>query len=420
MIRLPPLLAALLFFSCASMPEGLLPRDIPADVAGMVHAGRTKSPEEYALLDDLGVTWMLTTFYWSGIEPADDQWDFASYDAYVDAAKAAGKKVLGVLGYDVPWIHADGKSRYYVPPDKRPYFLDYVRTTAAHFRGRVDAWCVWNEPNFSFWSGPEREFFPLAREASQAVREADPGVILLGGAFNRGVFGLPKRFIRGLFESGAMEQADAAAFHPYELNPQRAAKLYDEFRRTADAYGFGGRIWITEMGYPTGGWYPTAVSEKRFPASVIKTFVLLAVRGPRTIFWYQLFDPEKREWGNSEDFFGLVRSAGDYRSKAAEAYKLCARYLAGTRYDPAKPLRNGLPRSLHSFYFEGDETHVLVLWNEGLFPQTARISLPGTGHTRRDPVSGAAVPIRPETTLKVGAKPVFITWQGGGEARISR
>ncbi|MDR0584175.1 MAG: endo-1,4-beta-xylanase [Treponema sp.] len=417
---LPPLtlpVLALLLFSCASAPQPQVQQDVPADFAGLVHAGGSRTRKEYAYLDYLGTSWIVNTFYWDSIEVDDGEWDFLSYDAFVDKAKAEGKKILGVLAYDSWLIHDDKNTKRYIPPEKLPRFLNYVRETVGRYRGRVDAWCVWNEPNFIFWRGSRGEFFELARQTADAVREADDGAILLGGAFNRNVFGLDEGFIRGLFESGAMDKADAVAFHPYELNPVRSARLYDQFRDIAADYGFAGRIWITEMGYPTGGWYPTSVSEKKLPAYVIKTFTLLAAKGAQRLFWYQLFDPHKRKAGNSEDFFGLVRSRRDYRSKGAEAFRLCARFLSGTTYYPQKPKREGLPASLQSFYFEGNGRAALVLWKEyGAVP--VRLTLSGSARFRHDPVSGDTVGIPAETLITVGAMPVFVTWEGG-EARIS-
>ncbi|MDR0455146.1 MAG: beta-galactosidase [Treponema sp.] len=407
------LLLSASFFACASNHAGNTggPLEIPADIAGIVHAGRTNTPEEYALLDRLGVSWMLVTFTWNRIESSEGRWDFDFYDQYVDTAQAAGKKIVGVLAYDVPWIHNDGKAHRYIPPDKVYFFLDYVRQTAAHFRGRVDAWCIWNEPNSRFWQGSRDEFLVLARQAANAVKETDPDVTLLGGAFNRGIFGLPTAYIRGLFESGAMEKADAVAFHPYELNPARTVKLYGKFRAIAAEYGFGDRIWITEAGYPTGGWYPTATTEKKFPAYIVKTFVNLTVSGAKKILWYQLFDPVVRDKKNSENFFGLVRSKDDYTSKGAEAFRLCAVYLAGTVYRPDLPVRERLPSSLKTFYFKqpaGGGT--LVLWKEGS-PLQFTLQIP-EGFIMHDPVSGNAAAVPAEADITVGSMPVFITWQG--------
>jgi hypothetical protein len=404
------LIAVFFLYSCASTPVFQEKREIPADIAGIV-TGQARDPEEYALLDRLGESWILSTFYWSRIEPSENQWDFDNYDLFVNAAKTSGKKIIGILGYEVPWIFNEGKSRNYIPPDKLDFFLNYVRQTAARFRGSVDAWCVWNEPNSSrFWEGSKEDFFLLTSKALETVREVDPDVILLGGAVNRGVFGLPEKFIRGIFESGAIKKADAFAFHPYEANPERTLSLYNRFKKIADDYGFEEKIWVTEVGYPTGGWYPTKVSEKKFPEYIVKTYVNLAAAGAQKIIWYQLFDPLVRNKTNSEDFFGLVRSKADYTSKGAEAFRLCAQYLSGAGcYIPE--IEEDLPKTLRAFYFEQSERGALVLWNEGFGSRQIRLQLPGLNHVSHDLVSSNTSPIPAEMAVKAGKKPVFITWQ---------
>ena len=399
------------FVNCVSNNH-LSPIEIPADFTGVV-GGQTNSPEEYALLDAMGADWLLATFYWSRIEPEDDKWFFDNYDKYVDVSKAAGKKILGVLGYSNSWIHDDGKWPQYIPPDKMDFFLDFVRQTASRYRGKVDAWCIWNEPNFTFWKGPKKEFFELTRQTADALRETDPDIIILGGAFNRGIFGLPRSYIKGLFESGAMEKADGVAFHPYELNPARTQKLYKKFEKICARYGFGDSVWATETGYPTGGWYPTAVREKRFPEYIVKTIVNLAVEGVNKVIWYELFDPVVRVKGNSEHHFGLVRSTGDYTSKGAEAFSLCSRYISGTTCYPLS--HDSLPQSLKAYYFES-QTKTLVLWKDGI-PIRLQSGVSGLMH---DPVTGESVAINPDTVITVRAMPVFITWEEETGAQLQR
>jgi hypothetical protein len=220
-----------------------------------------------------------------------------------------------------------------------------------------------------------------------------------------------------------MEKVDAIAFHPYELNPARSAKLYDDFRALVAPYGYADRIWVTEAGYPTSGRYPTKIAEKKFPEYVVKTFVNLAIRGAEKILWYQLFDPLNRVSSDSEDFFGLVRSREDYTSKGAEAFRLCAAYIAGTVYRPDLPRRERLASSLKTFYFERQygEGGALVLWKEGIAAQiTLRFSNAQAGDlfTVHDPVSGNAVEVYSGTVLKVGTVPVIISWQGQGVLEI--
>ena len=389
--------------------------EIPADIAGIVHSGRTNSAEEYALMDSLGISWTLLTFSWSRIEASENQRDFDFYDTFVDTARAAGIKIIGILAYDVPWIYEDGVTHRNITPDIVPYYVDYARHTAEHFRGRVDAWCIWNEPNTKhFWKGTREDFYVLTSQAANAVREADPDVTILGGAFNRNVFGLSEKFIRGLFESGAMRNADAVAFHPYELNPVRTLQLYYKCRKILSDYNFEDKIWITEVGYPTGGWYPTKVTEKKLPEYVVKTFVSLAAAGAPKILWYQLFDPVNRKNSNSEDFFGLVRSTQDYTSKGAHAFRLCTRYLAGSVYRSGLSL-NDRPASVWAFCFLQPEANngAIVIWKNGI-PAHVKLEFPGINYTGNftvhDPVTGTAVEAATGSVIKVGSMPVFVTW----------
>ena len=412
--------AACVFLSCASAsPSFNEPvRNIPSDFTGIVHAGGTRTQQEYDLLNYMGASWVLHTFYWSSIEREPDQWNFKYYDEIVDMAGQSGIKTLGVLAYDNWFIHDDEKQKYYIPPDKIPYFLEYIRKTAEHFCGRIGAWSIWNEPNFSFWKGTDKEFFELTRLAAEAIREVDSEVILLGGSFIRGIFGPPKKYIKGLFESGAMEKIDNIAFHPYELNPRRAARLYDKFKKIVNYWDYGDKIWLTEIGYPTGGGYPTKISEKKLGAYVIKTYTLMAAREAQKMLWYQLFDPVNRRSAHSESFFGLVRSTKDYTSKGAEAFKLCAAYVSGTRCYTGEDLGKKLPPSLAAYYFSGNNSNALILWNNS--PGTIKIhaALPGTDHTRHDPHSGAASSVPANGEIKVGSTPIFITWQGGSTAPV--
>jgi hypothetical protein len=403
--------------SCSSIPVHIVPdgRHIPVDFAGIAHAGRAGIDLEFQQLERLGVTWTLHTFDWHRIEVVQGEWDFSKYDKIVDDLVAAGIKIIAILAYDTPWIHEGGKRLRYIPPDRLPDFLLYVRKTVEHFRGRVDVWCIWNEPNFYFWTGPEDEFIELSLQTANVVREIDNDVVLIAGAFNRLPFGLPVGLIRGLFESGAMEKVDYIAFHPYETNVNRSIRLYEQFRKIVDEYGFGDKIWVTEMGFPTGGVYPSRIHLRRLPEAVVKVYAHLAYAGAMNVIWYQMYDPDirdRRGIRSSEDYFGLIRSASDPTSKAAEAFRLCALYMPDTICYALTPEQDGIPRSVQAFWFKGESSNSLVLWNDGLGKRRLNIRLPGTEHLRHDIVTGGETAIPAEISIRVGREPVFITWQG--------
>ena len=419
------LLKIIFLASCSSTP---LPKNdsvrIPDDFFGMVHAGNTASEEEYNLLKEMHVRWVLETFYWDLIEPEHGVFNFTRYDRYVDRAILEGKKIIAVLAYDTSWLE-DGKSRY-VSAENMPFFLDYVEETVRHFKGRVDVWSVWNEPNFMFWNGTNNEFFELSKLATERIRETDPDAYIIGGAYWR----TPVGFIRGMHRAGAMEGLDGIAFHPYALNPGASMRLHDRFLNVLSEINFTGPVWITEIGYPTDGWFPLKVSMENLPSYVIKNIVGSAARGARVLLWYDFFDHYNEgevPKGTSltkrtEISYGLVYP--DYgRKNGSFAYELCARFLPGSIYTPELPIRENIPASIVSFTFingnTGDST--LVLWNDSTgiinvnlqIPETAIIHDISTGLNRTLSTESSM-----GVSLEIGTRPLFITWQGPGIPRI--
>ena len=387
----------------------------------MVHAGETRSTKEYELLDEMGVTWILRTFNWDRIERQRGVFDFTVYDEYVDTAKQNDKKVLAVLGFEALWLYPEGKSKHYVSPENIPDFLNYVGKTVSHFKGRVDVWEIWNEPNIRFWKGPRKEFYELSRLTAIKIRETDPDAYILGGVFWRS----PGGFIKGMHKAGAMENLDALAFHPYAVNPRGAMRTHDRFLRVLNEINYAGPVWITEVGYPTGGWYPSRVSLAELPSYVVKTIAGAAARGTRSLLWYQLFDrynehevpPDTRS--NSEAFFGLVYR--DYQRKdGAWAYELCARYLPGSHYVPELPIRENIADSIVSFCFldgtSGNNT--LIVWNDRSRVQRIYLHLNAQA-LLHDISTGSSRPMTPQTVLEIGKQPLIITWQGTARPLLS-
>jgi hypothetical protein len=439
-----PLLAGVfVLFSCpvdggkSVDPARLVRSGIPEDLIGMVHAGgRSEVAEEYALLDEMGVEWMLIDFSWSSIQPARGTWNLGAFDTYADNAKTHGKKILAILDYDTSWLH-EGKDPKPDGPlvagdEDLALFCKYVKKTVEYYKNRVDAWCIWNEPNLQprFWAtgGTKEQFFALTKAAAAAIRNADADAFIVGGAFNTLA---SDEWVRGIFTSGTMDQINAIAYHPYMPAPDLAANIYKRFQNIVSDYGFGNKIWITEVGYPTRGHYGTEVDEDQMPETVMQTIVLLAAEGAERVFWYELFDHGGS--GNPDDaehWFGLVN--GDMqdgkfqKKKGAAAYGLCALNIPGKNCKI--PEREGLPSSIKTYYFEGgDGSHALVVWNGIAIPRDVGVYLPGGDQKVYNLESGNAESI-PETsnyTLTVkdqaGSHYMrFFTWKNADLSRPPR
>jgi len=415
------IIISFIFTSCTStrLPRSGI-QEIPVDYFGMVHAGESRDEGEYELLDEMGVVWLLNTFYWRNIEPRQGEFTFARYDPFVQKAKDNNKKVLAVLAYETPWIVPEGGKRRYISDENIPHFLNFVEETVRHYKGEVDAWQVWNEPNWIFWNGTKREFYKLSRLAAERIRETDPDAYIIGGGFWR----TPKRFIRGMNRAGALKDLDALSFHPYGVTPRESMKLYDNLTRVLRRVKFNGEVWITEVGYPTFGRYPNKVSLIDKPSFVIKTITGSAGRGSRALFWYEFSDNynegEAPRYNDSEMFFGLTYPDRS-RKKAAWAYELCARFLPGSTYSPQLPIRNKIPSKIVSFCFmDGEEGYnTLILWNDKRRAMNIRISAESP-LTLHDISSGNNKILSNDITLSINRNPVFITWQGSSAPTLSR
>jgi len=408
----------LIIMSCSSTP---MPHSdqvkIPDDFFGIVHAGATKTSKEYRLLDEMGVNWILRTFYWNDIEREKGVFDFSGYDEYVEIALRENKKIIAVLAYETSWLHSDGRHKNQILPNEIPLFLNYVEKTVSHYMGKIDAWEIWNEPNVIFWRGPRRDFFDLSKQTAIKIRETDSNAYILGGAFWRA----PRGFIKAMHKAGCFDNLDAVAFHPYAINPGGSMKVYDKFLDVLSEINYSGPIWVTEAGYPTAGWYPTKVSLKEFPSYVVKTITGAASRGPKVLLWYQLFDFYSLEETpffkfDSEKYFGLIYP--DYQKKnAAFAFELCAKYLPGSKYTSNLPLKENVPSSIICFCFLGgiSGNNVLIIWNDSVITQKLKFQLQDTA-LLHDISNGNTALIQSE--LKVGKKPLFITWSGNSIPKL--
>jgi hypothetical protein len=390
---------------------------IPSDYLG-VAGGDTSADNEYQLINELGIVWVSQTFYWSRIEKEKGNFTFSSYDNYVNKAKEHGKKVLALLAYASPWLN-DGKDNKYISKENIHHFLNYIEVIVTRYKGKVDAWQIWNEPNWIFWKGTNNEFYELSRLAANKIREVDPAAYIIGGGFQR----LPKNFIKNMKKAGALENLDAFSIHPYDINPKGSIRLLDNFFKIASKVDFKGDIWITEIGFPTSGWYISRVSLKKMPSYVIKTIAPAAASGSRALIWYQFQDnynygeyPNKFD---SELYFGLAYL--DFsRKKGAWAYELCGRYLPGSRYNPELPLKENIKSNIITLCFTGNSsnTNTLIIWNDNIIKQKIKVTIPST-ISIHDISTGSNYSLQNETIIEVSEQPVFITWQGSSIPQIS-
>ncbi len=400
----------LLFFqeSCTTLkPEAIGPVRIETPL-GLCHAGQTKADREYQLLDDLGCEWLRVDYHWNTIERTQGNFDFQSTDQFTQAALQHNKKILAVLCYDAAWMHDDKKKQPYISPEYYDAFIRYVTATVTRYKDQVSAFEIWNEPNLKirFWGGNDKEFFELFKRTVNAIKSIDSTIIVTTPGICRG----SDKYLQKMFEAGAMEHVDVISFHPYAITLPGYLKQIEQMQETAQSFGFKGEYWISEMGYPTGGLYPTRVSEDKLPAKTVKTLVYGLAKNIRLITWYHLFDEEKRKKSDSEDFFGLVIRDKEYTyKKGAYAFRAIARNISHS-YLMNPEVKCNIS-GLQYYNFRQDNGNcLLVLWSENGH-RKLNLSVP-SGECLQWDISGPDIKTLSGSSMciEIGKEPVVLTF----------
>ena len=136
-----------------------------------------------AALDEVvnaDIGWVRVDFRWSFVEPERDVYDWRKYDTLLDRIEERNLRVYATFSSTPVWA-TTGFEGSGVPDDPDEW-QEFCYLAAARYRGRVDAWGMWNEPNQKrFWEGTRREYIQgILLPGAAAVRAADPGALVCG------------------------------------------------------------------------------------------------------------------------------------------------------------------------------------------------------------------------------------------------
>jgi hypothetical protein len=306
-------------------------------------------------------------FHWSFIEKTRGApMDFGLYDNLVDGYRSAGIEPYGMLGYSVAWASggaSNAQGIVFGPPKDLDAWENYVFQTVNRYKGRVNAWEVWNEPDVAFfWGGRDGgdpvAYTELLKRAHRAIKRADPNAIVVSG----GVTGTERgaRFIHTMLDHGAGAYMDRVGVHGYlsddgfnhNVYPDIIWPLVGKARERA-----GKPIWVTEIGWNTAcSGNLAACSEPEQASRLIKNMVMLFTLGQvELVSVFQFKDP-----GDRPNYFGIVQNNGTKR-QAYTAVQTLADRLTGLSY--AGRINRG--DGVWAMRFTGSDRSVEVLWTTG-------------------------------------------------------
>lgn len=191
---------------------------------------------------------------------------------------------------------------------------DYVTAFVMRYKGKIEAYELWNEPDSGF-TGTMQNLVTLTTHEYEIIRAIDPLAIILSPSPN-GLGPLPDNW----FAAGGPRGVDAISFHSYPWNiphaPESVLTYVAHIRSVAGRYGLSSKpIWDTE-----GSWGTAQLSSDEQVAAVARLCLLLWSGGVSRFYWYSW---DGGNWGSLWD----VR---DGPHPAARAYGEIYRWMVGS------------------------------------------------------------------------------------------
>jgi LysM repeat protein len=265
--------------------QAQLPQNQAANVGfaygAQIHLPNQDMSQVVTSTTDLGVTWAKQQIEWALYEPTPGNVNWAPVDEMVDAMDSAGLKILLTVNSAPGWARDSDQEKG--PPTDYQTYANFVGQVAQRYKGRVDAYEVWNEQNLRReWNTPKgisaSSYVELLRLAYTAIKLSDPAAVVVTGGlsptgYNDGVNAIDDRvYLRQMYAAGVAEWSDAVGAHPNGWanppdsaccrNNRPAVPGWDEhpsffFRQTLADYreimvqngDSGTYIWPTEFGW---------------------------------------------------------------------------------------------------------------------------------------------------------------------------
>jgi hypothetical protein len=398
------------------------------------------SPELLDRVAASGVRWVRVDVLWSWVEPEPDRFEWALYDAVADAAAVRGLRLYATIS-DTPAWATDGPAGRGVPRSAADWY-DICYRAAARYRGRIDHWGMWNEPNGErFWAGGRSDYIDVVlKPGAAAVRAASPTARVCGPELAH----LQSRdwdtWLRTVLKRASAD-LDVVTHHIYpdgassrsvvDLLARGSSYPWDppSVRRVlAEAGWLGKPFWLTETGCTGGATGSGEPAQAAFVGNLSQ-----ALFGPgrsvawvHKVFFYELADDPRF----ATAALGLLGPPPAYREKPA--FDELRRVTAEVAVDDAEVLAAELPDWLPP---GGRAQGWVIVRNAGTIAWTAaggyRLAATGDGPAlaaiRHDLAAGEVVAPgesrefvldlqAPATSTSAGA-PIVSSWQMIREGR---
>jgi polysaccharide biosynthesis protein PslG len=349
--RLPSLLATVLALSLALGAAPSAQARPASEIAGVAtHPWQVQLPDArertFAGIAATGAKWVRIDLPWSWVEEhgptvRNGKGSWSQIDAIFGVAKQHGLKPIPILAYTPRWASPSGELWAF------PYAEPFETFFAAALRRYpwIQAWELWNEPNFARFSKPRPdpaafvEFLRSARRARDSV--GSTAKLISGGLAPGGDIDVDD-WIDQVAIRGGLNLIDGLGIHPYSsVSPDDPRSWMMHLQELHERLARLGRpdlpLWLTEYGAPSvpvaNGYAPALTEQDQ--ADRLRTAFALAARFDwiENLTWYEYRD-SCADRTEPECNFGLVRADMSHKP----AYNALRDAIAGV----TAPLRPSL------------------------------------------------------------------------------
>lgn len=221
------------------------------------------------LAHQAGILWWRDwSVQWRTVQPKPEAgFDFSETDVQIDRAVKEGGRVLVLFPFpSAEWSTSGDPAQIErvqpvtyrrqvmllaCKPKDEKAFARYIAESVRHYRNRVSAYHIFNEPLYTFYSLPASlghtldDYIRLLGIAYRAIKSEQPNAVVVGGI---GIWA-DNRWTRDFVEKGGLQFADVLDLHLYSGgNPEALCEplrnLWERMRQRGEAKP----IWLTELG----------------------------------------------------------------------------------------------------------------------------------------------------------------------------
>ncbi len=240
----------------------------------------TKVARQLDMIRDAGFKWIRQEFPWEDIEihakgdfedrrnqPYRSAWD--KYDRIVRMASERGLQLIARLSTPPKWSRKNQQALAMTPPDNLKDYGDFVDAVVTRYKGQINYYQIWNEPNvYPEWGDQEispEGYVELLKVGYTCAKAVDSDVVILSAPLAPTIELGPRDlndfvFLQRMYDAGAKNYFDILSLNDYGLwsgpsdrrmrprvlNFSRPIYVRDIMVRNGDAHK---AIWASEIGW---------------------------------------------------------------------------------------------------------------------------------------------------------------------------